>query len=213
MQLITFTAATPVLKLLFACNLPLRPHLCEPQYLNSGNEEQIPRSMGAQSVNVKEGTPHWLKYATKGAMADNTRLIQDLGRYYLAFHGWYPKRFRPQNPLDIKIGFAWLELPTMFLEVEPAAQIWAGMALLLREHGDRAGGMEYLQQGLKQIEAKLIPEDDVKGAERKERALTELRHLIKGVESQDYGQSVEDRSNGLCPRARCFLHTIFWIRR
>lgn len=119
----------------------------------------------ALSTLVRPGTKHWLVYATKAAMAGEAKLMQHLGMYYLALHGWYPRKSHTSNKYDSQTGFAWLEMATMFLEPELAARIWGGLALLLREHGDRAGGMKYLHEGIKQIEGKLelTPEDDDSG--------------------------------------------------
>lgn len=134
----------------------------------------------ALSKKVEIGTDRWLKYATKGAMGGDTRLLQDLGIYYLGLHGWYPKSSSVSDAFDSKIGFAWLELSAEFERPEAAANIWAGMALVLREHGDRPGGMEYLQQGLKQIENR----HDIEAAD-KETAAGVLRPLIEFWNVQD----------------------------
>jgi hypothetical protein len=71
-----------------------------------------------------------------------------VGLYYLALHGWYPRNEQVSKAFDSKIGFAWLGMSTMFLEPRLAARIWCGLAMLLREHGDKARGMHYLQEGL-----------------------------------------------------------------
>jgi hypothetical protein len=129
----------------------------------------------ARSEHVEEGTDYWLKYATKAAMAGNTGLIQKVGLYYLALHGWYPRKEQVSKAFDSKIGFAWLEMSTMFLEPRLAARTWCGLAVLLREHGDKARGMHYLQEGLKQVEGNQVSESD----DSKTEAFTELRALVR----------------------------------
>jgi hypothetical protein len=129
----------------------------------------------ARSKHVEEGTDYWLTYATKAAMAGNTSLMQRVGLYYLALHGWYPRKEQVSKAFDSKIGFAWLEMSTIFLELRLAARIWCGLAVLLREHGDKARGMHYLQEGLKQVERNQGSESDDSMTE----AFIELRALIK----------------------------------
>lgn len=158
----------------------------------------------AQSTHVREGSEQWLKYATKAAMAGKTRLMQDLGSYYLALHGWYPKNGQVSKAIDSKLGFAWLELSTEFLEPYQAAPVWAGMAMLLREHGDRSGGMDYLQAGIKQIEQKSVPQDEdtVAAETRKLCALEELRELVHAWKMETIAKHVDDRREHLILASR-----------
>jgi hypothetical protein len=106
----------------------------------------------ARSTSVVLGSEEWLRSATKAAMAGESSFFQDLGKYYLALHGWFPKARRVSTAPDSRIGFAWLEMAAQFEPLERAANIWAGMALVLREHGNRSNGMEYLQRGLDEIQ-------------------------------------------------------------
>jgi hypothetical protein len=144
----------------------------------------------AQSVKFKFGISYWLKHTTKGAMGGNVKAMQDLGRYYLAYHGWHPKKGRMiwRTP-DSRIGFAWLEMAAEFAEPMDAANMWAGMAMVLREHGDRAGGMHYLQEGFKQIEGR----DDVAFPIVIEEALLELRYLMEGWGIKDMVTAAEEK--------------------
>jgi hypothetical protein len=128
----------------------------------------------ARSTSVVLGTQEWLRFATKAAMAGEASLFQDLGKYYLALHGWFPMAPRVSTTADSKIGFAWLEMAAEFEPLERAANIWAGMALVLREHGNRSKGMKYLQRGFEHIQKR---EDN--GAAGMEKAKTVLRSLFQ----------------------------------
>jgi hypothetical protein len=104
----------------------------------------------SRAENVEEGTEDWLQYATKGAMGGKLRSMQDVGMYLLSLHGWFPKNDKvpvSRQP-DSKMGFEWLELSINTEPYVAGARIFAGMALVLREHGDRRGGLGYLRKGL-----------------------------------------------------------------
>lgn len=144
----------------------------------------------ARSTSVVPGTEEWLRSATKAAMAGESSFFQDLGKYYLALHGWFPKSpRRVSTAVDSKIGFAWLEMSTFKFEPpERAANIWAGMALVLREHGNRSKGMKYLQRGLENIQDRKHI-----GAADEEKAATVLTSLIQKWDVQDLVNSREEK--------------------
>jgi hypothetical protein len=142
----------------------------------------------ARSTGLRLGTHDWLKYATKGAMAGEMSLFQDLGKYYLALHGWFPKSLPVLNDVDSDIGFAWLEMSAEFEHLERAANIWAGMALVLREHDLRHRGMKYLRRGLEHI----TDRQDI-GAADKEKAVTVLTSLIETWNVKDLVNMNEEK--------------------
>ena len=132
----------------------------------------------------EKGSQQWLEGITKGAMAGHLWSMQQLGLYHLDIHGWYKNKEQVSQTFDAKLGFQWLELSTLFEEPLREAHIWAGLAVLLREHQDLSGGMKYLQKGLKQINDKVIsdsaePAKKNQALTEKKMALEELRPLIQ----------------------------------
>lgn len=132
----------------------------------------------------ERGSRQWLEAITNGAMAGHLWSMQRLGLHHLGLHGWYESKKRVSHSIDTKLGFEWLELSTLFEEPIREAHVWAGLAVLLREHQDLAGGMKYLQKGLKQINEKVIS-DSVEPTKRnqalieKRMALEELYPLVQ----------------------------------
>ncbi|KAF7506581.1 hypothetical protein GJ744_011618 [Endocarpon pusillum] len=137
-------------------------------------------ALHAQTELVPLGSEYWLRYATKGAMGGDLQSMRDIGVYHLGIHGWFPQGGEVSNAHDSRIGFAWLEMFAQFAKPDRAAQVWAGMAMVLREHGDRLGGLKYLQEGVKQIDQR-IEIDDVE----KKRGFRELVPLIQHWNVQD----------------------------
>ena len=137
-------------------------------------------ALHAQSPLVPLGSEDWLRYATKGAMGGDLQSMRDIGVYHLGTHGWFPNGGQVSNAHDSRIGFAWLEMFAQFAQPDRAAKAWAGMALVLREHGDRLGGMKYLQEGLRQIDQRT----EIEEVEKK-RGFEELVPLIQHWDVQD----------------------------
>ncbi|ERF74954.1 hypothetical protein EPUS_05162 [Endocarpon pusillum Z07020] len=137
-------------------------------------------ALHAQTPLVPLGSEYWLRYATKGAMGGELQSMRDIGVYHLGIHGWFPDGGEASNAHDSRIGFAWLEMFAHFAKPDRAAKVWAGMAMVLREHGDRLGGLKYLQEGLKQIDQRV----DIEDVEKK-RGFRELVPLIQHWDVQD----------------------------
>jgi hypothetical protein len=130
-----------------------------------------------------KGPKQRLEYITKGAMAGHLRSMQKLGLYHLNLHGWFGRQKPVSNTLDSQVGFKWLELCTLFEEPIREAYLWARIALLLRDHGDRARGLENLEKGLEQINSKVIskivkPAGIEQALADKKAALEELGPLV-----------------------------------
>jgi hypothetical protein len=145
-------------------------------------------ALHAQSMNVRVGSKYWLKYVTKGAMGGDVTSMRHLGNYYLAVHGWYPKKRKLWTSSDSKLGFDWLELSTIFDSPVSEANTWAGLALLMREHGDRPAGLKYLQKGRAQMDEKYPAADRNTG-----KAMETLDALMKSWHVQDLTFTDENR--------------------
>lgn len=145
-------------------------------------------ALHAQSPLVPLGSEYWLRYATKGAMAGDLQSMRDIGVYHLGIHGWFPEGGEVSKAYDSRIGFAWLEMFAQFAKPDRAAKVWAGMAMVLREHGDRPRGLKYLQEGLKQIDQRVEIEDV-----EKKRGFRELVPLIQHWDVQDLVNLQEQR--------------------
>ena len=129
------------------------------------------------SEDVQPGTDHWLEYVTKAAMAGHVKSMQDLGKYHLAIHGWFPLRRQMfwEKPRSW-LGFHWLRLSTMLEQPLHEACIWAGLAIVLRQSGQLDEGQNMLRQGREQIVRK-GNSSNVSDDEQKE-ALREIDGLL-----------------------------------
>lgn len=145
-------------------------------------------ALHAQSPLVPLGSEYWLRYATKGAMGGDLQSMRDIGVYHLGTNGWFPEGGKASKAHDSRIGFAWLEMFALFARPERAAKAWAGMAMVLREHGNRRGGLKYLQEGLQQIDQRVEIDD-----EEKRRGFRELVPLIQHWDVQDLVNPQEQR--------------------
>lgn len=133
-----------------------------------------PQACARHAHFLQPGSQPWLKYVTKAAMAGRVQSMQQVGFYHLALHGWYPRKKQPSETYDSRIGFHWLQLGATFVEPYRAAEIWAGLALLSREHGDRGTGMKYLQDGISELGSRHIYKHQAQSKEDGLRLLSQL---------------------------------------
>lgn len=104
------------------------------------------------SAIVPVGSPDWIKFATKAAMAGKPNASLLLGQYYLELHGWYPPKPTTRRKRD-RIGFHWVEVSISQMVHPPEIQLNAFlMALLLRANGDIKGALRWLDIGAERID-------------------------------------------------------------
>lgn len=97
------------------------------------------------------GSPQWVTFAMKAAMAGKANGSLRLGQYYLELHNWYPPNLTLRG--RDKIGFHWVEVSIAQMVHPPEIQVNVfAMALLCRENGEGAEARRWLDVGVERIE-------------------------------------------------------------
>jgi hypothetical protein len=143
------------------------------------------------SAIIPVGSPSWITFATKAAMAGKPNASLLLGQYYLELHGWYPPPKKATsswlNKKRDRIGFHWVEVSISQMLQPPEIQVNAFlMALLLRANGDINGAVRWVDIGAERIEevARL------KSADARECA--KARRFFEECRREDWGAPREE---------------------
>lgn len=139
----------------------------------------------ARSPETLKYSKEWLELMTKAAMAGRgsskpestdyqQNAAEELGKYYLELHGWYPCQNGPSSQRGSSVGFDWLHVGAQQHAGKPEHMVYPylKMASVMKENGYHQEGCKMLEQGRREIKQTWADE------KQKESAAAQLQHYI-----------------------------------